>query len=125
MALDKNNTDRSYLFGRLLAIAEAVESSTYTGEEQRETNAMRVQKAFSLRPLSTWRVLEEKLTPYYRQLNPGLRGYYQKITQEIVDKLSPLDSGLNQKLDDVYLLGYYHQRAYRNDKSDNQTAEEE
>ncbi len=125
MALDKNNTDRSYLFGRLLAIAEAVESSTYTGEEQRETNAMRMQKAFSLRPLSTWRVLEEKLTPYYRQLSPGLRGYYQKITREIVDKLSPLDSGLNQKLDDIYLLGYYHQRAYRSEKSDDQAVEGE
>ncbi len=125
MALDKNNTDRSYLFGRLLAIAEAVESSTYTGEDQRETNAMRMQKAFSLRPLSTWRVLEEKLEPYYRQLSPGLRGYYQKITREIVDKLSPSNSGLNQKLDDVYLLGYYHQRAYRSEKSDNQAAEAE
>ncbi len=125
MALDKSNTDRSYLFGRLLAIAEAVENSTYTGEDQRETNAMRMQKAFSLRPLSTWRVLEEKLEPYYRQLSPGLRGYYQKITREIVDKLSPSDSGLNQKLDDVYLLGYYHQRAYRSEKSDDQAAEEE
>ncbi len=124
MALDMSNTDRSYLFGRLLAIAETVESSTYTEEDQRETNAMRMQKAFSLRPLSTWRVLEEKLEPYYRQLNPGLRGYYQKITREIVDKLSPSDSGLNQKLDDVYILGYYHQRAYRSEKSDGQAVEE-
>lgn len=125
MALDKNNTDRSYLFGRLLAVAEAVESSTYTGEDQRETNAMRMQKAFALRPLSTWRVLEEKLEPYYRQLSPGLQGYYQKITREIVDKLSPSDSSLNQKLEDVYLLGYYHQRAYRNEKSENQADGEE
>jgi len=125
MALDKNNTNRSYLFGRLLAIAEAVESSTYTDEDRRETNAMRMQKAFALRPLPTWRMLEEKLKPYYRQLSPGLRGYYQKITQEIVDKLSPSDSGLNQKLNDIYLLGYYHQRAYRGERSVEQTAEEE
>jgi len=125
MGLDKENQDRSYLFGRLLAIAEAVESSTYTSEDQRETNAMRMQKAFALRPLSTWRVLEEKLEPYYRQLSPGLRGYYQKITREIVDKLSPSDSSLNQKLEDVYLLGYYHQRAYRSEKADDQAAEEE
>ncbi len=125
MGLDKENQDRSYLFGRLLAVAEAVESSTYTGEDQRETNAMRMQKAFALRPLSTWRVLEEKLEPYYRQLSPGLRGYYQKITREIVDKLSPTDSSLNQKLEDVYLLGYYHQRAYRNEKPENQADGEE
>lgn len=124
MALDKTCTDRSYLFGRLLAIAEAVESSTYTGGDQRETNALRLQKAFALRPLATWRLLEEKLAPYYKQLSPGLRGYYRKLTQEITDKLSVSDSGLNQKLEDRYLLGYYHQRAYRTERPEKQETEE-
>lgn len=125
MALDKNCSDRSYLFGRLLAIADAVENSAYTGEDRRETNALRMQKAFALRPMATWRVLEEKLEPYYKQLKPGLRQYYRKLTQEIVDKLSSSDSALNQKLDDIYLLGYYHQRAYRTEKSDKPETEEE
>lgn len=123
MALDKNCSDRSYLFGRLLAIADAVESSTYTNEERRETNALRMQKAFALRPMSVWRLLEEKLEPYYKQMGPGLCGYYRKLTQEIVDKLSVSDGSLNQKLDDIYLLGYYHQRAYRTEKSDKQETE--
>lgn len=108
MALDKNCSNRSYLFGRLLAIADAVENSIYTSEGQRETNALRMQKAFSLRPMATWRLLEEKLEPYYKQLSPGLRQYYRKLIQEITDKLSASDSNLNQKLDDIYLLGYYH-----------------
>lgn len=125
MAIDKNCSDRSYLFGRLLAVADAVESSTYTGEDRRETNALRMQKAFALRPMATWRVLEEKLGPYYKQLNPGLRQYYRKLTQEIVDKLSSSDSALNQKLDDIYLLGYYHQRAYRTERTDKSKTEEE
>lgn len=125
MALDKNCSDRSYLFGRLLAVAEAVENSTYTNEDRRETNALRMQKAFALRPMTTWRLLEEKLEPYYKQLKPGLQQYYRKMTQEIVDKLSVSDSGLNQKLDDIYLLGYYHQRAYRTGKADEQKTEEE
>lgn len=125
MALDKNCSDRSYLFGRLLAIADAVENSTYTGEDRRETNALRMQKAFALRPMATWRLLEEKLEPYYKQLGPGLRQYYRNLTQEIVDKLSASDSNLNQKLDDIYLLGYYHQRAYRTEKADRQETEEE
>ncbi len=118
MALDTNNTDRSYLFGRLLAIAEAVERSSYRTDEGREPNALRMQKSFALRPLSGWRVLEERLEPYYKQLAPGLRQWYRKQAQEIVDMLSSSDRNLNQKLDDVYLLGYYHQRAYRNGKSD-------
>lgn len=125
MALDKNCSDRSYLFGRLLAIVEAVENSTYTDENRRETNAMRMQKAFALRPMSTWRFLEEKLESYYKQLKPGLRQYYRKLTQEVVDKLPVSDGNLNQKLEDIYLLGYYHQRAYRTEKPDQQTTEEE
>lgn len=124
MALDKNCSDRSYLFGRLLAIAEAVENSTYSDEDRRETNALRMQKAFSLRPMAIWRLLEEKLEPYYKQLSPRLRQYYRKLTQEITDKLSVSDGNLNQKLDDVYLLGYYHQRAYRNEKADKSETEE-
>ena len=125
MALDKNCSDRSYLFGRLLAIADAVENSAYnTSEDRRETNALRMQKAFALRPMSTWRLLEEKLEPYYKQLNPRLRQYYRKMTQEIADKLPASGGNLNQKLDDIYLLGYYHQRAYRPEKSDNQETEE-
>ena len=125
MALDKNCSDRSYLFGRLLAIADAVENSAYnTSEDRRETNALRMQKAFALRPMSTWRLLEEKLEPYYKQLNPRLRQYYRKMTQEIADKLPASGGNLNQKLDDIYLLGYYHQRAYRPEKSDNQGTEE-
>lgn len=125
MALDKNCSDRSYLFGRLLAVADAVENSTYTGEARRETNALRMQKAFALRPMAIWRLLEEKLEPYYKQLKPGLRQYYRKLTQEIVDKLSVSDGTLNQKLDDIYLLGYYHQRVYRTERTDKPETEEE
>lgn len=125
MGLDTENQDRSYLFGRLLAVAEATENSTYTGENRRETNAMRMQRSFALRPLSTWRALEEKLEPYYRQLNPGLREYYRKITQEIVDKLSTTADDLNQKLEDVYLIGYYHQRAYCKKKSNDPAEKKE
>lgn len=124
MALDKNCSDRSYLFGRLLAVADAVEGSAYTGEDRRETNALRMQKAFALRPMAAWRLLEEKLEPYYKQLNPGLRQYYRTLTQEIVDKLSASDGSLNQKLDDIYLLGYYHQRAYRTERADKPETEE-
>ncbi len=125
MSLDKNCSDRSYVFGRLLAVAEAVENSTYTDGNRRETNAMRMQKAFALRPMSTWRILEEKLETYYKQLKPGLQQYYRKITQEIVDKLPVSDNALNQKLEDIYLLGYYHQRAYRTGKTDEPKTEEE
>lgn len=127
MALDKNCLDRSYLFGRLLAIADAVENSTYTNEDRRETNAIRMQKAFTLRPMTTWSALWDKLRPYCGRLaqsKPGLYHYYQNTLDEIMDKLSPSDSELNHELKDIYLLGFSHQRAYRTQKADKPETEE-
>lgn len=121
MGLDRENTDRSYLFGRLLAVCESIERSTYGPGEERETNAMRMQKAFAQRPMAGWRMLQEKLEPYFRQLKPGLREYYRRLTEEITDKLPASPELLNQKLDDVYLLGYYHQRAWRPGSPDKHT----
>lgn len=128
MALDKNCSDRSYLFGRLLAVADAIENSTYTEEDRRETNAIRMQKIFTLRPMATWSALWAKLAPYNRRLaqsKPKLYRYYQNTIDDILDRLSPSDSTLNQQLDDIYLLGYSHQRAYRNEKPDQKETEEE
>ncbi len=128
MALDKNCSDRSYLFGRLLAVADAIENSTYTEEDRRETNAIRMQKIFTLRPMATWSALWAKLAPYNRRLaqsKPKLYRYYQNMIDDILDRFSPFDSTLNQQLDDIYLLGYSHQRAYRNEKPDQKETEEE
>ncbi len=122
MSLDRNNTDRSYLFGRLLAVAEAVERSTYDDKETREPNAIRLQSVFVQRPLYTWSVLKDRLIPYYEKLPPRLREYYRKEIAEIADKLSPNDETLNRKLEETYVLGYYHQRAYRKPKDDAQDA---
>ena len=127
MALDKNCSDRSYLFGRLLAIADAIENNTYTDEDRRETNAIRMQKAFTLRPMTTWSALWDKLRPYNKRLaqsKPGLYSYYHSVIDDILNRLSPFDPTLNHKLDDIYLLGYSHQRAYRTEKSHSQETEE-
>ena len=66
MALKQGETNRSYLFGRLLAVADQMERATFTKEEKgsRTTNAMRYMMKFSSRPSSTWKTLQEKLLPY-------------------------------------------------------------
>lgn len=112
MILDENNRNRSYLFGRLLAIAELVERITYTGEK-REPNAMRYQSAFVHHPMRTWMTLDEALNPYYSKINsPKKREEYRTMIQEIVGKIEDGDSTkLNNPLDENYLLGYYLQRA--------------
>ena len=111
MTLDTENKNRSYLFGRLLAVAELVERFTYDENETREPNAIRMQTVFSRRPMYAWRIIRENLNPYFARLTPARRNRYQRWIDEIMEGLRAEDSAvLNQPLQDVYLLGYSHQR---------------
>lgn len=111
MTLDRTCTDRSYLFGRLLAVAEHAERRTYDRDITREPNAIRFQRAFAQRPMNTWRNIHERLTPYFARLNPWSRAYYRDEIEEIQAMLPEGEELLNKPLADTYLLGYYHQRA--------------
>lgn len=110
VTLDEEKQNTSYLFGRLLAIAEKVERDTFGDGESREPNAIRMQAVFSRRPLATWRILQEKLIPYFARLTPGVRRYYRSMIQEIVAMLDESKEDLTRPLEDTYLLGYYSQR---------------
>ncbi len=128
MVLDKENRDRSYLFGRLLAVAEKVERVTFDSQESRDTNAIRLQSAFVHHPMHTWKSLELALNPYFQKLSPGSREYYRKLISEIIGTLNDSEDiyGLNRTLDDQYLLGYYLQRAeFTNYKDEKKQTEEE
>lgn len=123
LSLDKTNTDRSYLFGRLLAIAEHVESSTYEKGEGRETNAIRMQAIFVQRPLYAWQILEQKLKPYYVKLGYGRSEYYKGMMDEIIDMLPADTTALSKKLDEIYLIGHHHQRTALSTKKDTTNTE--
>lgn len=124
MKLDLENRDRSYLFGRLLAVLEKVERTAYDKGENREPNAIRLQSAYVNHPLKTWMILEEVLKPYYQKLKPGSREYYKSLISEITGLFEEEDqSVLNQGLKETYLLGYYLQRAELNKKKDDQKEE--
>jgi CRISPR-associated protein Csd1 len=127
MNLDYESRDRSYLFGRLLAVAEKVERSTFSKEDEREPNAIRLQSAFVNHPMRTWYILETALVPYYQKLKPGSREYYKNIISDIVEKLMDTDKNiLNKSLEETYLIGYYLQRAELNkSKKENNKNEED
>lgn len=130
MTLDCNNKDRSYLFGRLLAVAEKIERSTYDSEEKREPNAIRLQPAFVHHPMSTWMSIDAALKPYFERLLPGSREYYRGLISEIIGKISESDAEkLNKSLEYNYLIGYYLQRAElkksNKEKTQNNKQEEE
>ena len=79
MKLDTNETDRSYLFGRLLALAERIENTAtnYAGQ----TNAERLFTRFTMRPGQTFSTLQKQLVPYFDKLygngKAGLANYFK------------------------------------------------
>lgn len=109
VALDKNNCDRSYLYGRLLAVADRVEFLSMDRDEKRETNAKRYMTAFSQQPFRTWKVLEERLKPYQSRLGEGQRIFYEHLIEEIFWLFETGDFEKNESLSGIYLLGYHNQ----------------
>lgn len=128
MALEKNKKDRSYQFGRLLAVMEKVERDTYDRDEKREPNAIMLQSAFYERPFHTVYTIDGRLEPYFSKLSdisPAKECYYKNLIGEIVEQLSNFDSkDLNRRLEDSYLLGYYLQRNELYAKKENNNEEE-
>ena len=126
MKLDVENSDRSYLFGRLLAVMEKVERSTYDKGESREPNAIRLQSVYVNHPMQTWQILEEVLNPYFQKLKPGSREHYRRLISKITEQILKEDEQvLNQRLKESYLLGYYLQRAELNKTKEEQKEENE
>ncbi|MEG0109015.1 MAG: type I-C CRISPR-associated protein Cas8c/Csd1, partial [Lachnospiraceae bacterium] len=108
LGLDRNETDRDYLYGRLLAVADKMESDTYSNEEKgkRDTNVTRYMSMMKQNPAKTWSVILGKLAPYKKKLKNGLGIKYDKEFQEI-GNLFTLETFTNTKsLGEGYWLGY-------------------
>ena len=115
MELDKSNNDRSYLYGRLLSIAEAIERQTYERDEKRVTNAERYMQAFAQNPFRAWTMIQRSIKPYLNSLNPGSREYYKNLFGEITELFKEGDFESRTALNGKYLIGYDCQRnALRN-----------
>ena len=108
MTLDTRETDRNYLFGRLLAYAQQLESYALgVMGDRRSTNAERIQAAFSQHPAKTWRVLNDALKPYVQKLGTRANRYQNEIN-EIISILGMKDF-TNEPLSEIYLVGYASQ----------------
>lgn len=109
MPLNKESTDRNYLFGRMLAVADVLERNALASQnESRTTNAKRYMTAFSQHPMSTWKIIQENLLPYQARLG-GKNIYYEKILDEIAGRFDEGDFN-DKMLNGKYLIGYYSQR---------------
>lgn len=109
LALNTECTDRSYLYGRLLATADRIEYLTYEKNEGRQTNAKRFMNVFSQRPFRTWKIIEERIEPYLNKLSTGQKIYYSRILDSIYSLFTENEFSNDSKLDGLYLLGYHSQ----------------
>lgn len=112
MSYNKEEEDRSYLYGCLLAIADKAEKDTYDEEQKKKrvTNARRYWAVFSQKPYHTWKILEERLQPYLNQ-HP-YRGLVENYIDEIMGKFTKETFEDKSRLSPLYLLGYHHFMAY-------------
>lgn len=112
MALDPNKKDRSYQYGRLLAVLEKAERDTYEKGKERDTNAIRMQSVFVQRPAYAAKIiLDQVKNAYYPHLSTGQKNYYEKLIGEIMQVISEFkDEELNKPLKETYILGYYLQK---------------
>lgn len=108
LELNTKSTDRSYLFGRLLAIADVLERSALPKEEKRASNALRYMNVFSRHPARTWRVIQTSLQPYQARLGTKAT-YHNRLLDEVISMIEPEDFN-NKPLSELYLLGFGSQR---------------
>ena len=115
MNLERDKQNRSYQFGRLLAILEKAERDTYEKDnEGRETNAIRMQSAYVQRPMKVCEQIISKVKQgYYQKLNEGQKSYYEKLIEEIMTTIAASvanEEELNRPLEEIYIVGYYLQK---------------
>ena len=118
--LDHQETDRSYLFGRLHAIYELFEVQRYAldgSSQERITNAERYWSAYTGQPAKMMNHLENKIKPYEEVLKlnrPGIWHKLEKERKEIIKLLTPLyaNKEFTQPLDYKFIFGYYAEKQF-------------
>lgn len=131
MDLDKDRKDRSYQFGRLLAVYEKVErdawssASNQNNSDKRETNAIRLQSVYCNRPMHYAFELDKQMEKaYFPRLSHGSAVYYKNLIGEIMANINVFpQEEWDQPLKDTYLMGYYLQRKDMYTKKENKTGE--
>lgn len=113
MSWELNKHDRSFQFGRLLAVMERAEQDFYERiEGQRQTNALKAMSAFRQRPFHIYERVNRQLNQaYLSRIKPWQKQRYERLKGEIIAILQTFpEDELNRPLEDIYLMGYDCQR---------------
>jgi CRISPR-associated protein Csd1 len=126
MSLDLSNHDRSYLFGRLLAVFKRMEEYVnYKNGVDRPTAAETYWNAYTCHPAKTAMIIRGKIQPYVLKLKGGAKDHYSRLMEEIINVLSEDNHFSNQPLNEQYLIGYYCQYSDLRKKKDSEVTTDE
>lgn len=113
MAWELDRRDRSFQFGRLLAVMERGEDDYYgKTQESRQTNAIKFMSEYRQRPWFVFERINRQLhQAYLNRIDPWQANRYERLAGEIVAILGEFpEEELNKPLEDTYLMGYELQR---------------
>lgn len=121
--LDKRNTNHGYLCGRLFAVLDRIQEDANGISSIRE----RYMNAASSTPSSVFATILNLSSHHLENLsNEGKKVFYEKLKQEIIDKISSDGFPAHLDLQDQgrFFVGYYHQRQdFFNKKEENNNDE--
>ena len=129
MAWELDKRDRSFQYGRLLAVMDRAEQDYYyKTQESRQTNAIKFMSEFRQRPYYVYERVNRHLhQAYLNRIEPRQANRYARLTGEIMEIIREFpEEELNKPLSDLYLMGYDLQRnAFFAKKETSGTDEEE
>ena len=106
--LDKENNNQGYLCGRLFAVLDKIQEDANNISSIRE----RYMNAASATPSAVFATILNLSVHHSEKLEEGRRIYFEKLKQEILDKVSADGFPTHLDLQDQgrFFVGYYHQR---------------
>ena len=130
MALDKSNSNPAYLAGRLFALLERIQEKAIPGVKANITD--RYFRTASATPgIIFGRLLQ--LSAFHlskiKKEHGGLGYYFDRQIQEVLELLpggqATFDKFFTPDQQSIFAVGYYHQKAYRDQKAESATIEDE
>ena len=106
--LDKENKNQGYLSGRLFAVLDKIQEDANHISTLRE----RYMNAASATPAAVFPTILNLSVHHSEKLDDGRKIYFEKLKQEIVEKISAdgFPSHLDLQDQGRFFVGYYHQR---------------
>ena len=130
MALDKSNSNPAYLAGRLFALLERIQEKAIPGVKANITDHY-FRTASATPGIIFGRLLQLSafhLSKIKKELG-GLGFYFDRQIQEVLELLpggqASFDKFFTPDQQSIFAVGYYHQKAYRDQKAESAAIEEE